>query len=159
MPSSCKQCSVSRSADTVDDNYTFSSQVALLAHIPRESHSEPYGFDCIFFSESAMAVGTGLEQLFKGVGHVRSIVSVIEPVRATTRCRSLAWLYPRRFSSRFLIGNFETEFKGLDQMRYPKIKTPTFIYLTIFPFTDHQEDSRVRETRDFIAARSAEVCS
>jgi hypothetical protein len=84
-----------------------------------------------------MAVGTGFGQLFKSVGQVRSIASVVEPVRATTRCRSPAWLYPRRFSSRFSIGNFENEFKGPDQMRYPKIKTPTFIYLTVFPFTDH----------------------
>jgi hypothetical protein len=84
-----------------------------------------------------MAVGTGFAQLFRSVGQVRSIASAIEPVQATTWCRSPAWLYLRRFSSRFSIGNFENEFKGLDQMRYPKIKTPTFIYLTIFPFTDH----------------------
>jgi hypothetical protein len=97
--------------------------------------------------ESTMAVGTGFGQLFRSVGQVRSIASVVELVRATTRCRSPAWLYLRRFSSRFSIGNFENEFRGLDRMRYPKIKTPAFAYLTVSP---SQIIRRIRESAKFV---------
>jgi hypothetical protein len=94
-----------------------------------------------------MAVGTGFAQLFRIVGQVRSIVFVVEPVQATSRCRSPAWPYPQRFSSLFSIGNFKNEFRGLDQMRYPKIKTPTFIYLTVSP---SQIIRRIRESANFV---------
>jgi len=122
-PSSCKPCSVSRFADIVDHDYDFFSQVALLAHIPRESADFTFLDNrelttCPSFPESAMAVGTGFGQLFRSFGQVRSIVSVVEPVQNTTWCRSSAWPSPRQFSSRFSIVNFGTGSAGPDQMRY-----------------------------------------
>lgn len=123
MPSCCKPCSVSRFVHIVDHDCDFFSQVALLAHIPRESGNFTFANPRALtvsapFSESVMAVGTGFSQLFRSVGQVRSITSVVGPIRTTTRCRSPAWPSPRRFSSPFSIVNFGSGSTGPDQTRY-----------------------------------------
>jgi len=123
MPSCCKPCSVSRFVHIVGHDCDFFSQVALLAHIPRESGNFTFANPRALtvsapFSESVMAVGTGFAQLFRSVGQVRSITTVVEPVRTTTRCRSPAWPSPRRFSSPFSIVNFGSGSTGPDQTRY-----------------------------------------
>ena len=76
------------------------------------------GIDRGHLAESAMAVGTGFGQLFKSVGQVRSVTSVIEPLQTVTRSRSLVLPSHRQFSSRPSIRNSRKGSRGLGLLRY-----------------------------------------